>query len=57
MQHFEMYWITNRHHDHMKFLRKMQRDRLCYLVSRLAGTVAKVAIVLGVLRWLAGLGV
>ena len=57
MPEFEMYWITNRHHDNMKFLRNMQRDRLRNLALRLIRTVAKVIVVLGVLRWLAGLGV
>ena len=57
MEEFEMYWLTNRHHNSMKFLRKMQRDRLRLLTSRSVKVFAEITIVMGVLRWLAGLGV
>jgi hypothetical protein len=57
MEEFEMYWITNRHHNSMKFLRRMQRDRLRLLASRSFKFFAEITIVMGVLRWLAELGV
>lgn len=48
--------IVNQNHESAKFLRKMQQDRLHYVLSRSAATLVKVAIALGVLRWLAWLG-
>lgn len=49
--------IVNQNHESAKFLRKMQRDRLRNMLVRVAAAVLEGAIALGVLWWLANLGV